>query len=210
MCTSFFFLHKRKKSTVNSYNLISNQFHANLSENIFEIQRNLNWSESARIKHTNVHDGMIIQLQAAIFPKCPNVSSSNCFYCRFYAFFIFDSNDTDVVYNYVTRDFITCSLALRYVSENRYVKCPAHFFRWNMFHSLSYEQNILTNKIAGKLVNIKKIKLFKCNGNESVQNSLVLQSRVHIMQQFFPSNKPTLSEVQIGKQIQCVDVCRTF
>ena len=49
---------------------------------------------------------------------------------------------------------------LRHVTENRYVKCPVHFFGWNIFNLLSYEQILLTNRIAGKLMNIKKIKLF--------------------------------------------------
>ena len=35
-----------------------------------------------------------------------------------------------------------------------------HFFRWNIFYLLSYEQNILTNRIEGKLMNIKKIIIF--------------------------------------------------
>ena len=42
-----------------------------------------------------------------------------------------------------------------------------YFFGWNIFHLLSYEQNLLTNKIAGKLMNIKKIKLYK---NVNIQN----------------------------------------
>ena len=54
-----------------------------------------------------------------------------------------------------------CSLTLCLVTENRYVKWPVHFFRWNIFHSLSYEQNFLTNRIAEKLMNIKKIKLLE-------------------------------------------------
>ena len=64
------------------------------------------------------------------------------------------------VYNDVTRDYLTCSLTLRRVTENRYVKCPVHFFGWNIFHLLSYEQNLLTNRIAGKLMNISKNKLY--------------------------------------------------
>ena len=39
------------------------------------------------------------------------------------------------------------------------VKYPVHFFRWNIFYSLSYEQIFLTDRIAGKLMNIKKIKI---------------------------------------------------
>ena len=48
-------------------------------------------------------------------------------------------------------------------TENRYVKCPVHFFRWNSCHSLRNEQKLLTNRIAGKQMNIKKIKLFRIN-----------------------------------------------
>ena len=81
---------------------------------------------------------------------------------RFHAFFIFDVNATDVrlFFNDVTRNAVTCSLTLCHVTENRYVKCPAHFFRWNIFYSLRYEQNFWTNRItAGKLMNMKKLKL---------------------------------------------------
>ena len=59
---------KQNKSTVNSYNLISNHFYAklkgmqNVRENSFEMMQNLNWSKSTRIQGE-----MIIQLQAAIF-----------------------------------------------------------------------------------------------------------------------------------------------
>ena len=60
----------------------------------------------------------------------------------------------DVVYNDVTRDSKTCSLTLRHVTENRYVKYPVH-------NSWRYESIILTNRIAGKRMNIKKIKLYK-------------------------------------------------
>ena len=30
------------------------------------------------------------------------------------------------------------------VAGHRYVKCRVHFFGWNIFHLLSYEQNLLT------------------------------------------------------------------
>ena len=66
----------------------------------------------------------------------------------------------DVVYNDVTRDSIACYLTLRHVTENRYVKYPVQYFRLNIFHSWRYESNVLTNRIAGKRMNIKKIKLF--------------------------------------------------
>ena len=36
-----------------------------------------------------------------------------------------------------------------------------YFFRLNIFHSLRYEQNLLASKIAGKLMNIKKLKLLQ-------------------------------------------------
>ena len=70
----------------------------------------------------------------------------------------------------MARDSVTCSLKLRHVTENRYVKCPVHFFGWNIFHLLSYEQNLLTNRIAGKLMKTKKIKLL---GNDTKMQSLI-------------------------------------
>ena len=45
----------------------------NLRENSFEMKRNLNSSESARINLTNGHGRMIIQLQAAFFERIRNV-----------------------------------------------------------------------------------------------------------------------------------------
>ena len=59
------------------------------------------------------------------------------------------------------RDSVTCSLTLRDVNKNRYVKCPVHFFRWDIFHSLRYEQIFLTNRTAGKQMNIKTFKLYQ-------------------------------------------------
>ena len=56
----------------------------------------------------------------------------------------------DVVYNDVTRDSIACSLTLRHVTENRYVKYPVH-------NSWRYESIVLTNRFAGKRMNIKKL-----------------------------------------------------
>ena len=110
---------------------------------------------------------MIIQLRAAIVERIRKVQiqalQTGFIYIRslpFYAFFIFDSNTTNVMlYNDVTRNSVTCFSTLRHVTENRYVKCIVRFFRWNIFYSLSYGQNVLTNRIAGKLMNIKKIKL---------------------------------------------------
>ena len=70
----------------------------------------------------------------------------------------------------MARDSATCSFTLRHATEIRYVKCPVHLFGWNIFHLLSYEQNLLTNRIAGKLMNIKKIKLL---GNDTKMQSLI-------------------------------------
>ena len=51
-------------------------------------------------------------------------------------------------------DSIACSLMLCHVTENRYVKYPVH-------NSWRYESIVLTNRIAGKRMNIKKIKSFQ-------------------------------------------------
>ena len=78
-------------------------------------------------------------------------------------------------------DSVTCSLTLRHDTENRYVKCPVHFFCWNIFHSLRNEQKILTNIIAGKLMNRKKIKLFKgCTLNEDFFMIIIFTLKYHI------------------------------
>ena len=47
-------------------------------------------------------------------------------------------------------DSIGCFLTLHQVTENRYVKYPMH-------NSWRYESIVLTNTIAGKPVNIKKL-----------------------------------------------------
>ena len=142
----------------------------NLSENSFEeakfkFIRNRNFG-------INLPTVMIIQIRAAIFERIRNVQIqalqtaficllSLLFLCVFYLWF--KRYRRHIVYNDVTRGSVTCSLTLRHDPENRYVKCPVHFFGWNIFHLLSYEQNLLINRIAGKLMNLKKIKLFIIN-----------------------------------------------
>ena len=51
------------------------------------------------------------------------------------------------------RDSLACSLTLRHVTESRYVKYPVQ-------NSWRYDSVVLTNRIAGKRMNIKKIKLY--------------------------------------------------
>ena len=120
-------------------------------------------------KFTNSQGRMIIQLRTAIFERIRNVqiqALSTVFICLLSLLFLcvfhllFKRYRRHIVYNDVTCDSVTCYLTLRQFTENRYVKCPVHFFRSNIFLSLSYEQNFLINRIAGKLMNIKKIKLF--------------------------------------------------
>ena len=163
------YLNNTKKSTVNSYNLISNHFHIKLKEKQLRNAAKFKFIRKRKNKLTNGHGGMIIQLRAAIFERIRNVQIrilqtvfmcllSLPFLCVFHLWY--KRYRRHVVYNDVTRDSVTCSLTLRHVTENRYVTCPVHFFGWNIFHLLSYEQNLLTNRIAGKLMNIKKIKLF--------------------------------------------------
>ena len=141
----------------------------NLRENSFEIKQNLNWSKMQN-KLTDGQGGMIIQLRAAIFERIKNVQIqalqtvfifcllSLPFLCVFHLWFKCCRHH--IVYNEVMRHSVTCSLILHHVTENRYVKCPVHFFRWNIFLSLGYEQNFLTNRIGGKLMKIKKMKLY--------------------------------------------------
>ena len=117
---------------------------------------------------------MIIQLWVAIFERIQNVqiqALQTVFICLLslsflYVFHLwFKRYRRNIVYNDVKRDSVMCSLTLRQVHENRYV----NFFGWNIFHLLSYEQNLLTNRIAEKQMNIKKIKLFQCGTDKTVK-----------------------------------------
>ena len=155
---------KQKKSIVNSYNLISNHFQGKQLWNKVKFKL----IRKRKNKLTNGRGGMIIQLQATIFERIRNFQIqalqivfisllSLPFLCVFQLWF--KRYQCHVVYNDVTCNSVTCSLTLCHVTENRYVKCPVHFFRWNIFHLLSYEQNFLSNRTAGKLMTIKKIKL---------------------------------------------------
>ena len=76
MCTSVIFIHtstKRKKSTVNSYNLISNHFYAKLKGNQLRNEAKFKFIRKRKNKLTNGHGGMIIQLRATIFERIRNV-----------------------------------------------------------------------------------------------------------------------------------------
>ena len=147
----------------------------NLRENSFEIKQNLNWSENARI---NLPTVMAEWLFNSELPSLKESEMSKYrffklfpflfYHCRFYWWF--KRYLRHVVYNYIKHDSVTCSLTLRHVTENCYEKCPVHFFRLNIFHSLSYEQNCLTNRTEGKLMNIKKIKLFTIKAKHILVN----------------------------------------
>ena len=150
----------------------------NIRENSFKIKWNFKLIRKLKNKLTSGYGGMIIQLLAAIFERIRNVQIktfksvfisflSVAFSCILHLWF--KRYRHHVVYNDITHDSVTCSLTLHHVNENRYVKCPVHFFHWNIFHSLRYEQTFLTNRIAGKQMNIKKIKLFIVNYNQRVR-----------------------------------------
>ena len=100
-CARLFFIHtsvKRKKSTVNSYNLISNHFHAKLKGKQLWNKAKFKLIRKRKNKLTNGQVRRIIQLRAAIFKRIRNVQMQalqTVFICLlslpFYAFFIFDS-----------------------------------------------------------------------------------------------------------------------
>ena len=159
---------KQKQSTVSSYNLISNHFHAKLQEKQLWNKAKFKLIRKCKNKLTNSHGGMIIQLWAANFGRIRNVQIqapqtvficllSLPFLCIFHLWF--KHYWRHIVYNDVMRDSVTCSLTLHHVTKNRYLKCPVHFFHRTFFLDWEYEQIFLTNSIAGKLMNIKKIKL---------------------------------------------------
>ena len=119
-------------------------------------------------KLTDGHDRVIIQLRAAIFKRIRNTQIkavqtvsisllSATFLCVFHIWF--KRCCCDVVYNDVKRDSLVSSLMLHHVTENHYVKYPVH-------NSWRYESTVLTNRIAGKWMNIRKIKL---SGNVSLR-----------------------------------------
>ena len=75
----------------------------NLRENSFEMKRNLNWSESARINLPTVmaewlFNSELPSLEESEMSKYRlfKLFSFVFYHCRFYAFFIFDSNANDV------------------------------------------------------------------------------------------------------------------
>ena len=138
--------------------LTSNQWYIGqqitVSKNLF-LKQNSNWIESAMINLPTA----IEQLRAAIFEGIRNAQIkavqtvsisllSATFSCVLHLWF--KRCYCDVVYNDVTRDSIACSLTLPQVTENRYVKYPVH-------NSWRYESIVLTNRIAGKRMNIKKL-----------------------------------------------------
>ena len=149
------YLKETKKSTVNSYNLISYHLRTKSKEkkNSHKIKQNSNWTESARI---NLSTAMAEWLFSFELPSFRNAQIkavqtvsisllSATFSCVLRLWF--KRFCCDVVYNDVTRDSIACSLTLRHVTENRYVKYPVH-------NSCRYESSVLTNRIAGKRMNI--------------------------------------------------------
>ena len=182
ICMSFFFIHtsmKWKKSTVNSSNLISNHFHAKFQGKQLwnKVKFKLNRKRKNKLTN-NGQGGMIIKFQAAIFERIRNVQIqalqtvficllSLPFLCLFHLWF--KCYQHHIVHNDLTCDSATCSLTLCHFTENRWVKCPVHFFRRNIFHSLSYEQNVLTNRTAWKLMKIKrKLNYFDIISSKSV------------------------------------------
>ena len=81
-------------------------------------------------------DGMIIiQLQDAMFEGIRNIQIQGL------QTVLFKHYRRRVVYNDVTRHYVTRYLTLSHVAENRNVKCPVHFFPLEYVYSLRYEQN---------------------------------------------------------------------
>ena len=75
----------------------------NLRENSFEIKQNLNWSESARINLPTVMAEWLFNFELPSLKESKNVQIQalqtvfiSLFSLAFCAFFIFDTNDTDV------------------------------------------------------------------------------------------------------------------
>ena len=111
----------------------------NLRENSFKIKQNLSLPENARINLPTVMAEWLFNSELPSFKESEmskyrlfKLFSFVFYHCRFYALLIFYSNAIYIT-NDVARDSVICSLTLRHVTENRYIKCPVHFFRWNIF-----------------------------------------------------------------------------
>ena len=70
----------------------------NLRETSFEIKRNLNWSESVIVMVEWLFNSKLPSLKESEMSKYRHFKlfSFVFYHCCFYAFFIFDSNSTDV------------------------------------------------------------------------------------------------------------------
>ena len=160
----------KKKSTVNSYYLISNNFHAKRRGKQLWNRAKFKLTRKRKKKLINGHGGMIIQLRTAIIERIQNVQKhalfisllSMPFVCVFHPWF--KCYRRHIVNNEVTRDSVICSLTLRHVTGNRYVTCQCIFSAGTCFIHWAMN-NALTNRIAGKLMNIKKTKLYLINGH---------------------------------------------
>ena len=160
---------KRKNSTVSSYNFISYYFHAKAKGKQLWNKTKFKLIGQGKNKFANDHGGMIIKLRAAIFERIRNVQIqalqvvfssllSLAFSCVFHLWF--KRYQQQVVYDDVTHDSVTCSLTLRHVVTSYYWKSLCKMpsaLEYFLFSEIWTNKN---NRIAGKLMNIKKILLF--------------------------------------------------
>ena len=138
----------------------------NLRENNFEIKRNLNWSARSRI---NLPTVMVEWLFNSELPSLKESELSKYmlfklfsfvfYHCRFYAFFIFDSNATDATMFTMTW---FCNMLFDVTScyWKSLCKMPSALFLLEHLSFIELWTKNLTNRIAGKLMNIEKIKSF--------------------------------------------------
>ena len=120
----------------------------NRRENSFGTKWNLNWSESAIVNLSTVMAEWLLNFELSSFKESERSKYRNF---KLFSFlfnqdvfirlFTFDSNATDVK---LFPNSVTCSLTLRHVTENRYVKYPVHFFLWNIISR--WDMNKLSNQ----------------------------------------------------------------
>ena len=137
-----FFIHTsrkwKKKSTVNSYNLISHHFHTNLRENSHKIKQNSNWTESARIYLTTaMADYSTSSWNLWKNSKRLNKGCSNCFHFSSVSDVFMHSSSlvqTLLLWHCLQwrKARLYRSLTLRHVTENRYVKYTVHKIHGDM------------------------------------------------------------------------------
>ena len=165
----------KKKSIVDSFNLISYYFHAkSKGKRIWNKSKlKLIWERKNKLTKSSLwNENSTSSSHLWKNPKCQRTGSSNCFnFSSIIGVFMRFSSLTQMLPTsrcWQWRKARLCNVLFDVTSYYRKSLCKmpialffSFIFRWNIFHSLRYEHKFLTSRIAGNLMNIKKTKLFQ-------------------------------------------------